>query len=66
MLREHMDELWAWLADLAGMEPDELSQQPLDTPLRIIERVLEDEQIGPFAERVAGLLQRASTGSGTS
>jgi len=66
LLREHMDALWAWLADLAGLTPDALSQEPLDAPLQIIEQVLEDPQIGPFVERVSGLLAKAPTGSGTS
>lgn len=65
VLSDNMDDLWAWLADMAGMSPDQLDEQPLETPLLIIEKVMEDEHIGPFGERLRKLLPKDTTQSGT-
>lgn len=65
ILSDNMDDLWAWLADLAGMTSDQLDEQPMHVPLDIIERVMEDEDIGPFGERLRQLLTKDRSGSGT-
>lgn len=66
LLERHTDDLWSWLADVAEMSPDELDKQPMTAPGEIIEQVLEDEDIGPFAKQLRTLLQKAQTPAGTS
>lgn len=65
MLEKNTDELWAWLADLAGMTSQELDDQPMTAPFDIIQKVLEDDDIGPFAKQLQSLLSKAQTGAGT-
>lgn len=56
LLDECYDDLWAWLADMAGMSSDEFGEQPLDAPLDVIEALVKDESFADFYKRVLRLI----------
>lgn len=47
------DDLYAWLADLAEMTPEELDDQPFSTPVKILTDLLKTEGIGDFFTQAA-------------
>lgn len=65
LLERRTDDLWSWLADMAGMDPTELDDAPLDTPITIIEQIARDDQLGPFLKRLQALVSQAPNASGT-
>jgi len=51
------DDIWAWLADLAGMGVDEFNGQPVDFPASVIEHLVNSEDIHGFFARVSALMK---------
>lgn len=49
-----------WLADLAGKTKEEFAELDFDTPLLVIEKLVETEDIPSFFERVRGLINKYS------
>jgi hypothetical protein len=58
---EHAEgDMMEWLADIAGMTPEQFSETEFDTPLLIIEELIEKEDIPRFFGRVRELAKKYS------
>jgi len=57
LVEKHLDRLRGWLADLAGMTPEELDEQSVDAPFEIIEQLQASEELPRFFERVRRVVQ---------
>lgn len=58
---EHAEgDMMAWLADIAGMTPEQFSETSFETPLIIIEKLVEKEDIPRFFGRVRELATKYS------
>ena len=53
----HSDDLWAWIADLGQMTPEELDAAPMTAPVDIITAVVEGDDVQGFTEAVRRLVR---------
>ncbi|MFW6278481.1 MAG: hypothetical protein ACOC1T_03670 [Halorhodospira sp.] len=60
LVERHLDRLRSWLADLAGMTPEELDEQSLDAPFEIIDQLRKSEDLPRFFERVRRVVGSSS------
>ena len=42
------DEIWAWMADLAGVSVEEFNEMPFDTPKEVIMQLIKGGQFASF------------------
>lgn len=55
-LFERVPDLWPWLADLAGMTPEQLDQQPPDVLVEIVDQLRQQPGAASFFRRLSSLL----------
>lgn len=54
------DEVWEWLADMAGMKPGEFDEQPASAVIEVIEGIAKQESARDFFGRLAQVFGKAS------
>ncbi len=57
-------ELLDWLADMANMEREEFEESAIDTPLIVIENVIEQEGFQNFLSRASSLYKKMNSSAG--
>ena len=57
-------ELLDWLADMANMEREEFEESAIDTPLIVIEDIIEQEGFQNFLSRASSLYKKMNSSAG--
>ncbi len=52
LLEHELENLWGWIAGLAGMGIDELDKAPIDTPAKILMQLKDDPGLRDFLSSV--------------
>lgn len=57
LLESSYEDLWEWLASMAGKTVEEFDEMDIDAPLEIIEEIIKKEEFGNFFKKASMLLK---------
>ena len=57
LLAARLDDIWNWLADLAGYTPEEFGEAALHTPFTLLAEIGESAEFADFLDSVGRLLR---------